>query len=207
MLIEEIPFTLTSHLTSQFAHAHRSSGLHVSDIWTDLDERLHPRASTVTEDQLHEYGQIGFLWERVLESALADLAASSSPGRYLRCGEQQTLTPWGETIYYTPDCIDLDFRGDGLVMGLEEWKATWRSVRNAENLEKNHWKWLVQQKCYCRSLGIRHARLRVVYLVGDWRAQAWPQTKCWEMEFSEMEMEENWSMLMRHLQSGGGRKR
>jgi hypothetical protein len=201
MKITPVEFDLTSYLQDKFGHAERSEGLHLSRIYGDLDRAIQkPKSNDFTDDDLNEFAQVGFLWERVLETTLADIAFSATPERYCRIGELTST----EGVVMTPDYLDLDFRGDGSYQhGLEEWKATWRSVKNAENLERNHWKWLVQIKGYCKELGTPYARLRAVYLVGDWRSRIVPTPKMWEMEFTSRELKENWEMLMGHARRKG----
>lgn len=201
MELTEIQFNLADYLESKFAHPDRSSGLHLSHIYGDLNRALgKQKENGFNEEDLDEFAQIGFLWERILEHYLAELTALSDPGRFMRLGELRSA----EGVVMTPDYLDLDFLGNGSCeLGLEEWKVTWRSVRQAENLEQNHWKWLVQIKGYCRELGTRRARLRALYLVGNWRDRIVPTPKCWEMEFTPRELEDNWEMLMGHARRKG----
>lgn len=203
MLITPVPFTLTEYLQSKFDHADRSDGLHVSRIYGDLDRAINrKRESGIEAADLDEFAQIGFLWERILETTLADLTYSAQPERYFRPGEISV-----DGILMTPDYADLDFTGDGSYeMGVEEWKVTWRSDKHAEDLERNHWKWLVQIKAYCWGLACTRARLRALYLVGNWRDRIVPTPKCWELQFTQRELRDNWEMLRGHADSKGWRK-
>lgn len=201
MKVVEVPFDLTDYLSAKFGHPDRTEGLHVSRIYGDLDRMLNAKryATPMPESQLNAFAQIGFLWERVLETALATLTVDSDPARYFRPGEQ-TL----DGVLATPDYADLDFFGDGTCeLGLEEWKANWSSSDKGDDLEKNFWRWLVQMKAYCWILGTRYARLRVVFMVGNWRDSIAPKTRAWEFEFGHKELQDNWTMLMTHAKAKG----
>lgn len=201
MKCTEVNFDLTQYLSTRFGHPERTDGLHVSRIYGDLDRALNAGRykNEITPDQLNNFAQVGFLWERVLESILADVTISADPLRYFRPGEQRL-----DGILATPDYADLDFFGDGTCqLGLEEWKANWSSCRKGDDLDKNFWRWLVQMKAYCFILGTVYARLRVVFMVGDWRDNISPTPRMWEFEFTPLELEENWAMLKGHAKRKG----
>lgn len=201
MQVREIEFDLIPYLKSRFGHAERTDGLHVSRIYGDLDRVLNAKryASSLTEDQLEHFAQLGFLWERILSTALSDITVEDNPSRYFRPDEQDF-----DGILATPDYADLDFFGDNsCVMGLEEWKVSWKSVNAWADMEKNFWRWLVQMKAYCHVLGILHARLRALFIVGDWRDDISPKCRVREFTFTEQELRENWQMLKGHAKRKG----
>jgi len=84
---------------------------------------------------------------------------------------------------------------------LEEYKATYLSSAHPIDGPK-YWHWLVQIKCYCYAIGTRRARLRVWYIVGDWRGSG-PQAKAWQFEFSDRDLEEAWQMVSNHARVKG----
>lgn len=201
--VKQVQFDMVGYLQQRFGHDSRTVGLHVSQIYGDLDRVLNAKRYTsgITPEGLDHFASIGFLWERVLEDTLADVTISGDPCRYFRPGEQRV-----DGVLATPDYADLDFFGDGTcTLGLEEWKACWKSVNALDNFEKNFWRWLVQMKAYCRILGTTHARLRILFMVGDWRDDISPKCRVLEFEFTELELEENWSMLMNHATRKGWR--
>ena len=195
MKVREIDSRVTDVLQGAFGHDERSTGLHASQIWEDLDRKLNTKGRTPMElAKLEEYGTIGFVWERVLENVLAELTVDSNPSRYLRPGEQQM-----DGVYMTPDYVDTDFAGDETCwLGVEEWKVRWCSVNKGDDLEKNFWKILVQIKAYCRVMVTLRARLRILFIVGNWRDDITPKLRTWELEFTQRELDENWSMLIGH---------
>lgn len=197
MKVQEINSRLTEVLQGTFGHPERSEGLHVSRIWEDLDRAIHAKRGGIDQYDLEEYGTLGFVWERVLETTLEQLALSS--GRYMRPGEQ-----FCDGIYLTPDYVDLDFVGDGSwIMGVEEWKVRWCSYRKGDNLEQNFWKWLVQTKAYCYVLNTNLARLRSLFIAGDWKQDITPRLRTWELIFTSRELQNNWDMLTGHAKRKG----
>lgn len=200
MKVREIDSRVTDVLQGAFGHDERSTGLHASQIWEDLDRQLNTKNRTPLElAKLEEYGTIGFMWERVLENVLAQLTVDKNPGRYLRPGEQ-----FCDGIYLTPDYFDTDFAGDGsALMGVEEWKVRWCSVNKGDDLEKNFWKILVQIKAYCKVLVVTRARLRILFIVGNWRDDITPKLRTWELEFTQREIDDCWSILTGHAKRKG----
>ncbi len=196
MEIKDVEFDMVGYLESRFGHASRHPGLHASQIYGDLDRILNKARyqNEFGDEELGAFAAVGFLWERVLEVTLADLTIDADPARYYRPGEMEM-----DGVHLTPDYADLDFYGDGSnVLGLEEWKACWKSVKKFDDPERHFWRWLVQQKIYCRALGTNVARLRALFLVGDWRASIVPTCRVKEFTFTDQELEENWNMILGH---------
>ncbi len=192
--------TLTSSLAEAFGHPPRSPGLHASRIIRDLAGRAgKKKADGISEVSLNEYGTMGFVWERVLEQTLAGLTADSS-SRYLRLGEKQGT----DGICRTTDYADLDYFGDGTgILGIEEWKCRWASYRKADNLEANFWPELTQIKDYCWLYETPYARLRMLFVAGDWRGDVCPKYREWELEFTTRELMETHEMLAGHAKRQG----
>jgi hypothetical protein len=201
MKIREVDSRLTEVLQGTFGHAERSEGLHASRIIHDLRAGLGKlkKGGGISDVQLEEFGTIGFVWERVLETTLAKLVSEANPARYLRLGEQVQ-----DGVYRTPDYADLDHFGDGTYkLGVEEWKCSWSSYRKADDLERNFWHWLVQIKDYCEVLNTPYARLRALFIAGDWKGDITPKLRTWEMEFSARELRDNHDMLLNHAKRKG----
>jgi hypothetical protein len=201
LIVREVEFDIVSHLNARFGHPPRTDGLHVSHIYSDLDKVLNAKryANQFSPSQLDHFAMLGFIWERVLEETLADLTVTADPSRFFRPGEQLF-----DGILATPDYADLDFYGDGsCVLGLEEWKVSWKSVKSINDYEKNFWRWLVQMKSYCLMLETLVARQRILFIVGDWRDDISPKCKTLEFTFTEQELQENWAMLKGHAKRKG----
>lgn len=201
MKITEINTGVMEALAGLFGHDDRSEGLHASQIWTDLAAGIDKsKRSPITQDKLQDFGALGFLWEKVLEKTLASMVMESDhEGRYMRPGEQCI-----DGIYLTPDYVDLDFLANGTwQIGCEEWKVRWCSYRKADDLEKNFWLILVQLKAYCRAINTNFARLRMLFVVGNWKDDITPKLREFELTFSDQELADNWSMLVNHARRRG----
>lgn len=201
MQIKDVEFDFVTYLSERFGHPSRSEGLHVSTVYGDLDRALNAKryAGDFSEQDLGAFGTVGFLWEKVLEDALSRMTTEADSSRYWRPQEMEM-----DGVLLTPDYADLDFYGDGTCqLGLEEWKVTWKSVNAFNDYEKNFWRWKVQKMAYCRALGTRFARLRALFLVGNWRESIVPVCKVREFTFTDRELDENWAMLTGHAKRKG----
>lgn len=87
-----------------------------------------------------------------------------------------------------------------------ETKATWRSSQKFERLEKFFWAWLVQMKGYCKFWDTREVELYVYFINGDYRGSG-PQPVARLFTFSQMEIDGNWEMLLKHADKRGWRQK
>lgn len=173
----------------------RSSGLHVSDIIRDIENRVtKPGKRPSIGDLLPEekkrmghYTSMGWMWEEIIREAMIRKALSEADGdRYMRLGELEL-----DGIAASPDLFDVqDFC-------VEEFKATWRSMRR--NLQTDFWSWLVQTKAYCKMTGTQWTRLSVFWVCGDYRGSG-PVFKRYQIRYEEEEIERNWQMLIGHAE-------
>lgn len=162
----------------------RSSGVHLSDIYSDLEDTIRKTTREPMEErELAFYRAGGFLWERVFSYAMAE---SFRTGTIVRPGEYMV-----EGITGSPDNIRTD------LWRVVETKCTWRSMQKLERLEKNFWIWLVQMKGYCRLVGTTEAELYAFFVMGDYKGSG-PQGKALLFQWSQYEIEENWQMLKNH---------
>lgn len=177
----------------------RSPGpAHVSNIIRDIENtvlkpgqrRPYDDLSKDEKRRMGNYVSVGWAWEDAIRGAL--LAAGAGPlhsDRFVSPGECAL-----DGIYGTPDWFDLtDYC-------IEEFKATWRSSRRP--LDPDFWHWLVQIKAYCKLTACTWARLRVFFVNGNYRDSG-PQIKHFRLEWSRLEIDENWAMLRQHAKSKG----
>lgn len=155
--------------------------LHLSDIYSDLESTLFPKTSKADMNN-RLWSEVGFLWEDALTRALAD-HCSERPGEVELDG-----------IVGSPDGYD---QSTGV---LDEYKATWKSAHNAH--PEQVWKWLVQVKGYCKMLGTTTVRFHVFYINGDYRGSG-PIYRSYLFLFTQLEIDENWSMLVNHAKAKG----
>lgn len=78
---------------------------------------------------------------------------------------------------------------------VHEIKATYKSTRTVGDLN-TQWMWLAQVKAYCLAKRTDKAMLHVLFLCGDYSYPITPQLRCWLIEFTSVELEDNWSLLM-----------
>lgn len=149
---------------------------------------MRPRDEWCTEEELAFFGAGGFLWERVFGVAHAESVAT---GDIVRPGEWEL-----DGITGSPDLIRCS---DWTLL---ETKATWRGLRKWDHLEKNFWAWLCQIKGYAKMIGTNVAELHVFFVAGDWRPPV-PCVRSIRMEFTDLELNENWQLVVRHAIARG----
>lgn len=167
---------------------------HVSSLLRSIMESLSllkPRARAEGDDPSLRF-EVGWVWEDMLGQLFFRRPALREGG-LLDLG---TLEEDG--ILGTPDDFD-----DGLWMP-NEYKATWSSSRRPID-ERNRWYWLQQMRAYCWMTQAESAKLKVLYVNGDWRPPQ-PDIGVYLVRFSPAEIEATWHMLRTHrewLQEGG----
>ena len=175
--------------------APRSSGVHVSDIIRDIDNTLLHKGQRQKYDELSPqerlrmgaHTSMGWAWEEIVREALRRIRPVI--GGVVPVGE---LTLDGVTG--TPDGV---YESEWAV---DEFKATWRS--SSRPLDPDFWSWLVQIKAYCKMLQTGKAYLSVFWVCGDYR-ESGPFTQQFLLEFSRMEVDDNWAMLVNHAKAKG----
>lgn len=77
---------------------------------------------------------------------------------------------------------------------VHEVKATYKSTKTVGDLS-SQWMWLAQLKAYCIAIGTRFAVMHCWFLCGDYKFPIKPQRVVWEIEFTQEELDENWTLL------------
>lgn len=167
----------------------RSKGLHLSEIYGDLYQDLEPNRYKRDSPMDLLRLEAGLSMEAILEEGLKRRLAER-PGEFVS----------DEGIIISPDLII--FNGS---TRLGEMKLTWLSSRAvprgfANCLPPQFDKWFCQMKGYCHVLRIREARLYAFFVNGDYdRKKAFsPELLCWDIEFTQREVDENWAGLINH---------
>jgi len=183
MKVTTLPWNLTAHDFSEDTH-NRSEGLHLGTVLDSISDVLFPNPNKWEGEAAMA---VGFLWENILASTL--LKSLINKGLVIRPGELYV-----DGIYMTPDGWEPASRV------LCEYKVTWKSC--SKPIEDN-WRYCTQIKSYCRGMATNRARLYVLYLMGNWRdiRQAWPLF--YDLEFSQRELDDNWSMIVSHAKKVG----
>lgn len=196
MITSEIPVTLELP-ESKYP---RSPGIHVSGIiramameygileMDELDGLSLTDYRHITDPIARLRINIGLAWEEHYVPLLDGVA--DHPGEMEVAG-----------VYMTHDGESLDVivteSHNGMTVVIHEVKATYKSTRTVGDLtSKNNWMWQAQLKAYCKGAGTRIAKMHVLFLCGDYKFPITPTLKCWLVEFSAEEIEENWQLLM-----------
>ena len=166
----------------------RSKGLHLSNVIHDIANALGMNPKGADWD-LNTCCEVGFLWEDVLSEVFGNRMGK-------RISEVELLGISG-----SPDGIAYE---NGELI-LEEYKCTWRSVRNCPS---DNWKWMTQIKAYCWMLSKQmktpctKVRMRILYINGMYKPPS-PIYSEYVIRFTVQELSDNWDMIMNHAKSKG----
>jgi len=191
MVVTEVQFDPRQILGPADTDKHlapRSKGLHLSQIYDDLQQSARGMVigqDKLTSEELQWYRSVGYVWERVVDDAFAKCLLSPN---CVRLGEVTV-----DGITGSPDLVDLS-SDDWVVV---DTKATFKSSRKLDDLEKNFWTWTVQLKGYCYMVKATRARLLVMHICGNY-APPRPIVKQLELEFTQEELQQNWNVLVAH---------
>jgi hypothetical protein len=172
----------------------RSAGLHLSQIYQDIQQTLDPSDNSLTQEELEAYRAGGFIWEHVFSLGFAQ---SLINGTLVRPGEWMC-----EEIIGTPDLVRVDESG---MMTVIDTKFTWKSAAKFDkygSIEEHFWTWIVQVACYCRMMHTNVAELYVFFVNGDYRPPR-PCIKAMRLEFSDVELAEYWNLIKTHARRKG----
>jgi hypothetical protein len=180
MTIEELSEPFPSR-----PHEHRT-GIHLKSVVDDLFKLLFaPKGEDgEIDDVALARMEMGFLFEDALSAAFGDRMAPRYDG--MLC----------DGIWANPDGVRLE---DGII---EEYKVTWAGSHTRP--PDANWRWMAQVKGYCKVYGFRTVVFRVLYVCGDYAKPIRPQYKVFRCEFSELEVEQNWQMILNHARSKFG---
>jgi len=167
---------------------HRPSGLHASQIITDLVQGVDERYKKQTEMPWLKIVN-GLAFEKQIETAIHHLL----PGQSFRPPPVQK-----DGIWCSPDHVVMDpWRG-------REFKMTWYSMKKGFPDHDVYWVWVVQMLAYAYVLEMNLFECWVLYVNGDypWGVPT-PVLKAYMLEFTEQEKVENWAMLVNHAKWRG----
>jgi hypothetical protein len=178
MKTTEISHSIRDLIISTEQMAVRSEGVHISAVVKFMASSLQKQGGW-DEEPLGTAAQLGRVWEVVVAEALAQ--STFCDGGYIRPGELEC-----EGLIGSPDGIRLI---DGAV---QEFKCTWKSS-GGDILAKSPWyKWQIMSYCYM--VETQRATLFVLFLNGEYKPPQ-PVVRAWELEFSAIEIVENWAAI------------
>lgn len=175
----------------------RSSGVHVSEVIRDISNTVlkpgqrekYDMLSPSERQRLGNYASVGWAWEQIIRRGMLDAGLGADQHQFISPGECSL-----DNIYGTPDWFDVTAWQN------VEFKATWRS--SARPIESDYWEWLCQFKAYCKLLACTSTRLLVFYVNGDYR-ESGPEYRDITLLFTELEIEDNWEMIVNHAKAKG----
>jgi hypothetical protein len=170
----------------------RSPGLHASDIYGDLYQQLEPNRYKKDQPLNAPLMALGTAWEKHLEYLLLINGA-----KVYRPGELMS----SDGIAFSPDLIM--FNGHTRVgeIKLSSMSAESMPVEETNNLPPKFDKYLAQMKLYAYWLELRHGWLAMLSI---YRPHL-PELRCFNLEWSERELQENWQMHDNHSKHEGMR--
>lgn len=170
----------------------RSPGLHMSQIYGKLYEKLEPKRYKGGGVLNPVMTAMGTAWELHLEHLLRRAGILvSRPG--------ELFTPDGRIAYSPDGLLDNDTR-------LAEYKvAWWMSSRDMPRKPTSTFppklnKYVCQMQSYCHNLEINLARLYVLFVQGPGKD---PEFLVYDVEFSARELRGGWSMMMNFAKAEG----
>lgn len=176
----------------------RAPGCHVSDITKAMMVRLDPKryGKDQQDEDSKNWQEAGFLWEDILGGAFASraLVDSKIQGSRWRPGEVSL-----DGITGSPDSCECGVQDDDPPVVIGEYKATWKSCRGidlptpgAGLIDTKFLGYVLQMQAYCKMVGTTRARLYILFVNGDYDRYV-PQLRCYQIDFTERELNEQWS--------------
>lgn len=164
---------------------------HLTDIIKALEEHMGwaPKAKWPEKWLTME---VGFWWEDMLGKVYGERSAAIRPDEVERDG----IVGSPDGVGPDPGLTDADGKiiipPDPNILVLEEYKATWRSVKTTPD---KVWKYMTQAMSYCAMMELDVVVFRIAYLFGDWKGTG-PQYKPYRIEFEQDEIDDNWAMIV-----------
>lgn len=167
----------------------RPPGLHLSQVVTDLAKCAKP---DIYGKPLDDHGKTKIRMGLSFEEALEKSFQSAAIGTFR---PPPVFVPPG--IWCSPDGVDPES------WSVEEFKLTWYSAHKVCPIDPVYWAWIVQIKGYCKAIDSLQAKLWVLYINGDYAPpRPWPP-RVFLLKFTELEIEENWDMIVNHAKFRG----
>lgn len=163
--------------------AFETGKIHLSDIAKFIEYKMgYGKPIKAVNWDLTLAAEVGFLWEDVLSFAYAERYAT-------RIGEIEK-----DGVICSPDGVNAYAPYAITAMINEEYKATWKSLRNPP---EDNWYWMCQFKSYAYALNVGETLLRVLYINGDYKGSG-PVYRVFRIQFTDRELRENWQMILNH---------
>ncbi len=188
-------------LPTPLQRAPRTPGVHVSGLIRGIAvEAGILRPEWVEELSLVEVAaSAGAWWDRLDETAKTRIAMGLAWEEWLIPLLDGVMDHPGEMcvqgVYMTHDGESLDVIYGKHQTRVHECKLTFKREQSDADMA-DQFMWLCQMKAYCRGLGTRFARIYVLFVCGDYSWPMRPRYRSWDFEFTQAEIDENWTLLM-----------
>lgn len=186
--IKQVPFSL-----AKIDDHSRSGGVHVSDITRDIGlEMGYIPPEYIGAEMIPEIINIGLAWEDFV-------FPNFHPEVCYHPGEASL-----DGVSGTCDGVSYDDRG----LLVHEAKTTRKSMKKEADLA-GQWLWLAQTMSYCKMWGTLRARYHILWLNGDYQRgkdSSNPSYRLYDLEFSQREINDNWTQLVNRGRSRHGLK-
>jgi hypothetical protein len=188
------------NLTLPESRTPRSEGVHVSSVirciatetgilkpeWAEELSLVDKR--DITDPTAILRISVGLAWEEYyIPTHLGPVGVVDHPGEM--CVQDIYMTHDGESL----DVIITDRRRE-IALVVHEVKATWKSTKTVGDMT-SQWLYLTQIKAYCKGLNTRFAKIHILFMCGDYTYPIKPQIKCWLLEFTQEEIDDNFELL------------
>lgn len=192
-------------------YTERTDGLHLSQITGDILVGLDPKKyGRDDEDQgMWMNFLLGLIYERALELAWLDKELEGFRPGLIRPGEIKWRDPIsGKDVIGTPDALDMSYISAAGIPGRpEEYKFSKKSCRQPIT-DTKFWHYWVQLKAYAFMLGVNSGALYILHVNGNNSRdfddpESSYQIRGWEDTWTDMQLEENWIMLLNHARRRG----
>lgn len=208
-----VPFKHNLNLNTPAEGYVRSSGLHMSDIYNSLYKELQPERFNKPGGPDELAMEYGLAFEEALESAMsagiARRLSGERPGEFAALASGK-IVPVGtkRSVIFSPD----QFFYNGTTK-LGEFKSTRMTIAVGIR-DKKFDKWFCQMKAYAYPLKLHVCDLYALFINGHGKWDDFdipgigirppgPLLQPWEIEFTDSELKDNWSVLMRHAKKKG----
>lgn len=137
---------------------------------------------------------IGLAWEAwYIPHILSAEGVVDHPGEM--CVDGIFMTHDGESLDVIITPASATPKGVIPVLRIHEIKATYKSLNTVKDIHKQ-FMWLAQIKAYCKGAKTRYAKLHVLFLCGDYKMPIKPQLLCWDISFTQEEIDKNWELMV-----------
>lgn len=195
----DFPFEVTTADLKKIGED-RPGGLHLSEIIRQMKIAEGENVSDIPGEQPWLRAFEGFIWESALEymagGATLEQAMDLSFKQHMvhqRKGLTKQIRLESDGIHMTPDAFN-EFLGE-----IESYKYTRKKmVVDKDAFEAKYWPWLVQEKSYCRAIGVDTVRWIVLFSNGDYSKGAGSGPRCVQatMTWTAEELKENWDRVL-----------